>query len=190
MHLKDIGPAACLVLSLAVAAPAAAQTRVPDRGMGGISFLVGGAVPTEEFLDTGFFLAVGGDFYLSPRLSIRAQLGGSWHDVDFGALDGKVSPMHLTGNVVYNWEHGKWHPYATGGIGWYRWRFGEGDGRPSDSKVGVNVGGGIEYFFTRRDTLVGDLNIHFVPGDMDSNIFSYDGRYWTIAGGYKRYFGR
>ena len=40
----------------------------------------------------------------------------------------------------------------------------------------------------KRDTLLGDINIHFVPGDFDSDFFSYKGRYWTIAGGYKRYF--
>jgi hypothetical protein len=188
MHLKYIGPVACFVLSLALGAPAAAQTRVPDRGMGAISFLIGGAMPTEELLERGWFMAVAGEGYLTPRVSIRGQFGGSWHDVEFNGLDGKVSPMHLTGNLVYNWEYGKWHPYVTGGVGWYRWRFGEGDDRPTDSKIGANLGGGIEYFFTRRDTLMGDINIHFVPGTMDSNIFPYEGRYWTIAGGYKRYF--
>ena len=181
---------ACAALVLVATAPAAfAQQRpVPDRGMGAIGLNAGVAMPSEEALNPGWFLAVNGEGYLTPRFSIRAQLGGAWWDVEGNALDGKVSPMHLTGDGVYNWERGKWHPYVSAGVGWYRFRFGEGDNRVKDSKVGANIGGGIEYFFTRSDTLTGDLTIHFVPGTMDSAIFGYKARYWTLAGGYKKYF--
>ena len=182
------GLVVALAVSVATAAPAFAQGPVPDRGMGAIGLSFGAAMPSDEVLSTGWFMAASGEWYLSPRFSVRAQLGGAFWDVDGGGLDGKVSPMHITGNAIYNWERGKWHPYAGGGIGWYRYRFGEGDERLSDDKVGVNLGGGIEYFFTRRDTLTGDITFHIVPGEAESFIFPYKARYWTIAGGYKRYF--
>jgi hypothetical protein len=171
-----------------MAAPAFAQGRVPDRGMGAIGLSFGAALPSEDVLSEGWFMAASGEWYLTPRFSIRGQLAGSWWDVSGGGLDGKVSPMHITGNGVYNWERGKWHPYVSGGIGWYRYRFGEGDNRLSDDKVGVNLGGGIEYFFTGRDVITGDVTLHIVPGHAESFIWDYQARYWTIAGGYKRYF--
>ena len=177
-----------MVLSIAVAAPALAQGPVPNSGMGAIGLSFGAAMPSDDNLENGWFMAASGEWYATPRVSIRGQLGGAFHDVTGGGLDGKVSPMHLTGNVIYNWERGKWHPYAGGGIGWYRFRFGEGDNRPTDDKVGVNLGGGVEYFFTRQDTISGDITFHVVPGEVDSFIWTYKARYWTLSGGYKRYF--
>ena len=176
------------VMALASAASAQAQKRVPDKNMFAIGLSAGMALPTEDVLDNGWFLAASGEGYLTPRISVKAQFGGAFLDVEGNGLDGKVSPWHLTGSVVYNWEGGKWHLYAAAGIGMYKYRFGEGEDRPSDTKGGVNLGGGIEYFFTRTDTITGDLTFHLVPGTADSFIFAYKAGYWTLAGGYKKYF--
>ena len=176
------------VVALAPAATAQAQRRVPDKNMFAIGLSAGAAFPAEESLESGWFMAVSGEGYLTPRISVKGQFGGAFFDVEDDSLDGKVSPWHLTGSVVYNWEGGKWHPYAAAGIGMYKYRFGEGDDRPSDTKAGVNLGGGIEYFFTRTDTITGDLTVHLVPGTADSLIFGYKAGYWTLTGGYKNYF--
>lgn len=176
------------LLTTVMAAPAAAQTRVPDRGMGAIGLWGGFALPSEDVLSEGAYFGVSGEWYATPRVAIRGLFGGAFLDVSGGGLDGKVSPMFLTGNVVHNWERGKWHPYVGGGVGWYRYRFGEGDNRLSDDKVGANVGGGIEYFFTRRDVIAGDVTFHIVPGHADSFVWDYQARFFTIAAGYKRYF--
>jgi Outer membrane protein beta-barrel domain len=180
------GSVLVVMIALGTASTAAAQARTPDKGMFAITLSGGLAFPADEAIENGLFMGVSAEGYVTPRFSIRAQFGGAWHDANTGDL--KVSPMHITGNAVYNWEHGKWHPYASGGIGWYNFRFGEGDDRPSDSAVGINLGGGIEYFFTRRDTITGDLTIHFVSGEVTSPFFVYEPRYWTLAGGYKHYF--
>jgi hypothetical protein len=47
--------------------------------------------------------------------------------------------------------------------------------------VGLNIGGGAEYFLSWRDTLTGDITLHAVHG----NATGYQARYWTITGGYK-----
>jgi uncharacterized protein YndB with AHSA1/START domain len=156
--------------------------------MFGVTLSGGVAIPTDDDLEKGWYMAVSGEGYFTPRFSIRAQFGGAFHDVEFGGADGKVSPVHITGDAVYNWEHGKWHPYVSGGIGFYTYRFGEGDDRPTDFEMGFNFGGGVEFFFTRRDTITADLTFHIVPGDVESNFFVYKPTYWTIAGGYKHYF--
>jgi hypothetical protein len=180
--------AAALLVCLSLASTATGQKRVPDRNMFAIGLFGGLSIPSEDVLTSGGFIGVNGEGYLTPRISVKGQFGGTFYDVEGNGLDGKVRPWHLTGSLAYNWEGGKIHPYVSGGIGIYKYRFGEGDNRPSDTKVGVNLGGGIEYFFTRTDTLVGDLTLHLVPGTADSNIFGYHARFTTIAAGYKKYF--
>jgi hypothetical protein len=34
-----------------------------------------------------------------------------------------VRPLALTGNVAYNFEGGRLHPFVTGGVGMYRYVF-------------------------------------------------------------------
>lgn len=177
-----------LMVCLAAASTATAQRRVPEKGMFAVTLNGGLALPADDVLEDGLFVAVSGEGYLTPRISLKAQFGGAFFDVVGDGLDGSVDPWHLTGSLVYNWEHGKWHPYAGGGIGYYRYRFGEGDDRLADSQFGINLGGGIEYFFTRTDVILGDLTVHFVSGTADSFIYAYKPRYWTLSGGYKHYF--
>jgi hypothetical protein len=60
----------------------------------------------------------------------------------------------------------------------------------SDNKFGGDVGAGIEYFLTRRDTLLGEVTFHAIPGTVTSYRSAYEAGYWTLCGGYKRYFGK
>ena len=92
--------------------------------------------------------------------------------------------------MVYNWEGGAWHPYATGGIGVYHYAFTENALASSDTKVGVDLGGGVEYFVTRHDTVTGEWLLHVVPGRATSALATYQARYWVLTAGYKHYFGR
>src|SRR4029453_16866211 len=96
--------------------------------------------------DPGFMLGVGLEHYLSRRVSIRGQLPGAWWGLDDSRDDDSVSPLGFVGNLVYNWERGTWHPYATAGFGVYKFRFTERDIDSHDAPVGFNLGGGIEYF--------------------------------------------
>jgi len=178
------------MILLATAATASAQRRVPDRGMCAIGVDFGFAIPHDDLLGTGIFTSVSGEYYVTPRVSLKARFGGAWFETDDDiGLEEKVSPMHFTGSVVYNWERGKIHPYATAGAGWYRYRFRLNDeDAGTDSKFGVSLGGGAEYFLTRHDTLVGDVTFHVISGDAVSSFFAYDPSYWSFSGGYKKYF--
>ena len=180
---------AALIVALATPLPAAAQARVPDAGMWGLGFKAGVSMPFDDALSTAFDMGVSLEGYVTPRVSIRGQVAGTWFDIKGRPFGGTVSPMAMTGNLVYNWELGKWHPFATGGLGIYRVRFDENDLNSSDTKLGVDFGGGMEYFFTRRDVLIGEMTVHFIGDDrVDSARSDYESRYWTILGGYKRYF--
>ena len=61
-------------------------------------------------------------------------------------------------NGVYNWEMGVWHPFATGGAGiyWVRELLDGADDPDSDTRGGLNFGGGIEYFVGERASVKGE----------------------------------
>lgn len=179
------GAVLCFALSAAV--PAAAQT-VPDRGMSAVGVSIGVGAPGDDRLSNGLTVAAFGEHYLSPRVSVRGLLSGAWWDIIAAGDHNNVSPVSAQGNLVYNWERGKWHPYATAGLGLYKFRFTEDDIDSSKTTVGFNLGGGVEYFVRLRDTVVMEVLVHPLVGDVESRFSSYTPWYWTISGGYKKYF--
>jgi hypothetical protein len=181
--------AIALAMTALAAAPAAAQSfqgPVPDRHMAAVGVSFGVAIPGDDGLDTGPTLGVDGEYYLSPRISVRGQLTGAWWGITNAGDDNDVSPAALSGNLIYNWEHGVFHPYATVGLGLYSYRFTENDLDSHDTTLGINIGGGVEYFIDGRDAITGELLIHSVPGDVHSKFGTYTPWYWTVTGGFKR----
>lgn len=185
MRLTTLFTIVCLA---GAAHTASAQSGpVPNTGMAAVGVSAGGTVTTAPYLDNGPILSANAEWYTTPRVSIRGQLTGAWTGI-VGQPDNQVRPAAFLGNVVYNWERGAWHPYATGGVGVYRFRATEFGLDSHDTKFGVNLGGGIEYFLTRRDTLTGELLVHAIPGNFNTLRTEFESTYWTIAGGYKKYF--
>jgi hypothetical protein len=158
--------------------------------MTAVGFFAGLASPSEISLDNGGLVGVQFEAYFSPRVSVRGQISRAWMDTHGHSFSGTVSPVAFNGNLVYNFEGGAVHPYVTAGIGGYHYAFTESSITSSDSKIGVNLGAGAEYFLTRRDTVFGELLVHAVPGRVESALATYDSQYWTLVGGYKKYFGR
>ena len=72
---------AVLVLTIVAPIPAAAQTRVPDRGMWGLSLEAGVAMPFDDALSSGINLGAALEGYVTPRVSIRGQVAGPWFDI-------------------------------------------------------------------------------------------------------------
>ncbi len=180
-----------VVATLVAAAPASAQVergRVPDTGMTGIGFTMSAAIPTDGTLQTGPELAIKGERYVTPRVSVRGLFSGAWMDVTGHSFTGTVRPIKAIGNLVYNWEGGQVHPYVTAGGGLYHFRFTDNGINGSDNKFGVNFGGGLEWFISRRDSITGEVGYHAIPGQVTSPLTHYNPSFWTIAGGYKKYF--
>lgn len=167
----------------------AARTAVPAAGSWAVGGSVGLALPSDPSLDKGLDVAGTLEGYLTPRVSVRGQVGSAWWDITGRGFKGTVQPFYLDGNVVYNWEGGAVHPYVTGGVGLYRFRSTESgavDG--SDTKAGVNLGGGLEYFFTRDATLTGEALYHKVGAFSTPRAVFTDGSFWTLSIGVKKYF--
>ena len=165
-----------------IAADARAQT--PDRGMIGAGVDVGVLFPDEEFEST-LTIDAFGEYYVTPRVSVRALFGGASPGFD-GRTEDHFRQVRLLFNGVYNWEFGTWHPYATAGAGFYfvRQHFEGSDDPDGETRGGINFGGGIEYFLNRNDVVKGEARWDFVsdpPGLPDASGF-------TLTIGYKRYF--
>src|SRR5262245_53533203 len=140
-----------------------AQPRTPAAGMWGLGGSIGATAPQDAALQNGLDLTGNLERYLTPRFSIRGQVGASWWDIQGHSFTGTVTPFFATANGVYNWEGGPVHPYVTGGVGVYRFHASEaGTAGHSDTEPGFNLGGGVEYFFDRRTTMTGELLYHNV----------------------------
>ena len=181
-------------LSLSVGVTqAAAQRRAPARAPAKDMWAVGGSIgvsiPTDPSLDSGFDISGNIERYLTSRVSVRGQLGTAWWDIVGRHFTGTVNPVYLDGNLIYNWEGGKWHPYVTGGIGLYHFRSEESLApNGSDTNFGGNVGGGIEYFYRRRSTITGEGLYHAV-GAFNTPLATFnEGSSWTFTVGLKHYF--
>jgi hypothetical protein len=189
------GAAIAAALALSFAAPAWAQSRpreanpVPDGGMVGVGVSTGFAMPNSPDLNMGWGVGANVEGYFSPRISARGQFSGAWADIFGHTFTGTVKPMAADANIVYNWEGGVIHPYATGGVGLYRYRFDESTLSSADNHFGVDVGGGVEYFMNRRDTVTGEVLYHAVNGQAQGQLATYQPSYWSVSFGFKKYFG-
>jgi hypothetical protein len=189
MILKRVMLVLGLTASIGVA-PAAAQGRspVPNTGMVAIGGSIGASVPSEANFQNGPELAANVEGYLTPRLSVRGQLGSRWWDITGRNFTGTVKPFFIDGNVVYNWEGGVIHPYVTGGVGLYHYGFDIPGANGTDNKFGADVGGGVEFFFRRYATLTGEVLYHGVTTPVHSPVGNFESRFYTVRMGVKKYF--
>ena len=172
---------------LASVSEVCAQRRMPHEGGSALGVWLGAAVPNHDTgLDNGLELAGTAEAYVTPRVSLRGEVGTAWFNATRRGFAEDLHPLFVNGNVVYNWEGGGWHPYVTAGVGLYQYRLKVGSIKGKDNELGANFGGGIEYFVSRRATLVGDGRYHSV-GDINA-IAPFKGSFWTISMGFKRYF--
>jgi len=197
----------CVIVS--AAAPAEAQrprtttpppvkraATVPDTGMIGIGASISPTTATSStYLDNGVEIAGNVEEYLSPRLSIRGQVGTSWWNITGLSYTGSLQPLFFLGNVVYNWDAGQVHPYVTGGAGMYRYSFSEApvtgteDLTGATTKAGFDFGGGVEYFFMPDVAITGEGLFHRV-GTVPTTraTLGFKGSFWSFTVGGKKYF--
>jgi hypothetical protein len=187
---------ASFVRLMLTATSAAAQDRggerygpVPAPGMVGVGGSFALSFPGDPSFTTGPAFAGNLEGYLTRRLSIRGQVSGAWWDIQGRGFTGTAGPLAFEGNVVYNFEGGRVHPFVTGGLGAYHYRFDEGSTTSTTNQLGFDLGGGVEYFFRRHATVTGELLFHDVAGPLPSRATSYNtANYWTLTVGFKRYF--
>lgn len=201
MHKWLVGIIAAAAIAIG-SSPASAQRRnapprrtvavqpVPATGMWAVGGSIGASAPADAALQNGIDFAGNIERYLTPRVSVRGQIGVSRWDIQGHSFPGRIVPFFADANAVYNWEGGAIHPFVTAGVGLYRFHASEPSlrGDDSDTKPGVNLGGGLEYFLDRHTTMGGELLYHKV-GAFDSPLAAFgDGSFWRFGFGVKRYF--
>ena len=163
--------------------PASAQT--PDSGMLALGADLGAYFPDEAF-ENAFTVDAFGELYITPRISGRAMLAWTSPGGVNERAEDHFRQYKLLFNGVYNWELGVWHPFATAGAGVYFVRL-LLDDRPDpegETRGGLNLGGGIEYFTTSMTTIKAEIRWDVVsdpPGLPDATGLS-------LTFGVKRYF--
>jgi opacity protein-like surface antigen len=173
-----------LTAAVVVTFPGAASAqRVPTTDSGAIGGEVGLYVPTEEGLDPGPTLEGFYEYYFAPRGSIRVGVG--WSRLGFENRDDfNVRMIRVPVDFVYNWEGGAVHPFVGAGLGAYflQRRLGGQNFGDSETKLGLTLFGGAEFFTSRTAAVKAEGRYHSVRrGSVDP-----DGLSLTI--GLKKYF--
>jgi hypothetical protein len=145
---------------------------------------VGFWLPTEDLLEAGPTIAGLFEYYLTPRVGLRTTLGWAQNDFEFEEDDG-LRTNRLTFSLLYNWEHGKWHPFVGAGAGAYflQRRDNGSDIGDSETEPGFHVGGGIDYFTARTVSIKGEGLYHIVSDDPGLETSGL-----TLTIGLKKYF--
>ena len=155
-------------LTVACTSLAAAQGRVPAAGVMAVGGEVGLFVPDDVFEPTpivgGFF-----EYYPTARLSLRPSV--MFLDAGFDREpEDSLRQTRVGFDVIYNWEHGKWHPFVGGGVGAHVLHLRDNGRSIGDSNdLGVAGLGGAEYFVNRRNSLKFEGRVQFVDDVFDVN---------------------
>lgn len=174
-----------LAFSLALPVVAAAQGRIPTEGSLAVAGNAGLFFPSDDVLESTPTVEGQIEFYMTPRLSVRFGLGWADPSLDFEDED-SLRQLRIGGDLIYNWERNAWHPYVGAGLGAHLVQFkdnGEdfGDG---DTKLGIALLGGAEYFFGDRTSIKGEGRYQFAQ-DTDTG---FDPSGFVLMGGIKQYF--
>jgi hypothetical protein len=159
-----------LAAYLGCPAAALAQARMPHEGAGAVGGDVGIFLPRQDALKTGPVLEGFYEYYLTARESVRIGVG--WMNPKFQTEDSDtLRHVRIGADLVHNWEGGAVHPYVGAGLGAYFLQFRDNGQNVGDSetKLGGNVFGGVEYFTSNTFSVKGEAAYHIVSKVNDFN---------------------
>jgi hypothetical protein len=183
---RAIETAFALLFCLSFASPILAQARVrtPDKGVIGYGVDAGVLFPDESFENTFTFDGFG-EYYATPRVSIRAMFAFASPGLD-GRTEDHFRQVKLLFSGVYNWEKKSWRPFAQFGAGIYfvRLHLDGATDPPGETRGGLNFGGGAEYLLSNEAAIKTELRWDVVSHPTGLP----DATGATLTFGYKRYF--
>lgn len=157
---------ALLTFAAAVASPAVARAQFSPSILvsGGLSLPVS---DLREGMNSGYNVNVGLAFG-APLVPVGARLEGGFSSFDAKGGNGNFRIASGTANAILNLGPTSAAPYLIGGLGIYNLRsevtIGGVKVSDSESKAGVNVGGGIRFPLGGISTFL-EARYHYVLGD-------------------------
>ncbi len=155
---KVISAVCCLLIVVCVAR--AGENDPVRRGQGYVFFAPGGAT-SSGYTEAVMHVGGGVEGLLYKGLGIGAEIGYLYPTV---SASSGVAVVSLNGLYQFGSPGAKRKvvPFITGG-----WSMAIRDGMVN----GANVGGGLNYWFTRRMGLRLEFRDHFVPSDLGTHIW-------------------
>jgi hypothetical protein len=191
--------------------PSAAQVAEPYGGRVAIGGAIGGAVPVGEHLDNGFYAGATLLLSLASHAALSAEAGANRVAVDRPGFRSDFMPRFADLNLLFHWRRGPFRPYITGGVGVYRYTITVSSEAFIDpalrnelialglnptvtrapivtrhDETGANLGGGFEYFFSRRSAVTMDIRAHDMRHFVQ--IAPFNGAFVNVGVGFKQYF--
>jgi hypothetical protein len=175
-----------LALTIAAASPAEAQTSrpTPDRHLIGYGVDGGVLFPDDDFEST-FTLDGYGEFYLTPRVSVRGMAAWASPGIK-GRTEDHFRQVKLLFGANYNVAYKRWRPFAGGGAGAYfvRLKLDGQEDPDGEKRGGIYFGGGSDFIIDDESAIKIEFRWDFVsdpPGQ-------YDASGPSLTFGYKRFF--
>jgi hypothetical protein len=207
-HLQIVTLSAVLLISGAI--PAFAQAAAPYGAPVAIGGAFGGAIPTAEHLDNGVYAGGGILVAMASHVSLSAEAGADHVAIDRPGFRSHLMPRFADLGLLVHWRSDPFRPFITGGVGIYRYTVTVSSESFSDPTLrnelmargltpssrgsiqvrhdepGINVGGGFDYFFTRRSALTMDLRVHATQKFVE--VAPFGGVFVNAAIGFRQYF--
>jgi hypothetical protein len=198
------------VLLMGAASPAVAQASLPLGGPVAIGGAFGGALPTAVHLDNGSYAGGGVLVAMASQVSLNAEAGADFVAIDRPGFRSDLMPRFADLGLLVHWRSDPFRPFITGGVGIYRYTINVSSESFSDPTLrnelaalgltpssrgsiqvrhdepGINLGGGFDYFFTRRSALTMDLRAHATRKFVA--VAPFGGVFVNAAIGFRQYF--
>ena len=192
------------------AVPALAQAAEPFGGPLAIGGAFGGAIPTAEHLDNGFYAGGGILVAMASHVSLSAEAGADHVAIDRPGFHSHLMPRFADLGLLVHWRSDPFRPFITGGVGIYRYTITVSSESFSDPNLrdklvalgltsasrgsiqvrhdepGINLGGGFDYFFARRSALTMDLRVQATQKFVE--VAPFGGVFVNAAIGFRQYF--
>jgi hypothetical protein len=207
-HLPIVVLSALLLMGTSI--PAVAQAAAPYGGPVAIGGAFGGAIPSADRLDNGFYVGGGVLVAMASHVSLSAEAGADHVAIDRPGFRSNLMPRFADVGILVHWRSDPFRPFIIGGVGIYRHTINLSSDAFSDPTLrdqlaargltpssggsiqvrhdepGINLGGGFDYFFTRRSALTMDVRAHATRKFVE--VAPFGGVFVNLAIGFRQYF--
>lgn len=147
---------------------------------------------------------------MASHVSLSAEAGADHVAIDRPGFRSNLMPRFADVGVLVHWRSDPFRPFITGGVGIYRHTINVSSEAFSDpilrdqlvargltpssrgsiqvrhDEPGINLGGGFDYFFTRRSALTMDVRAHATRNFVE--VAPFGGVFVNLAIGFRQYF--